>query len=157
MKRPWNQIDEAVYSLVTQADGQANMNICTYVSPVSMQPKLYAIAVYRNTHTLSLLEKSEQAVLQFLAADQYRLVRVLGQKTGKTYDKLKYLQKKDWLEQWKAFPVLKNTAARLLLRKQQRMEAGDHVLFLFGVESWQASHPDILTLRTLTQHNIIRI
>lgn len=157
MKRPWNQIDEAVYSLVTKQGERANMNICTYVTPVSMKPKIYAIAVYQNTCSLSFMENSHEAVLQFLAPEQYPLVRVLGQKSGHHYDKMAYLQKKDLLEEWKQFPVLKHTAARLLLRKQQRVESGDHVLFLFHAEAWQASQPEVLTLRTLTEKKIIRI
>ena len=45
MKRPWNIISPPVYSLVTyDEEGKVNMNICTYVSAVSMKPKMYSIA-----------------------------------------------------------------------------------------------------------------
>ena len=40
MKRPWNIIDLPVYSLLSNdVNGNINMNICTYVSAVSMKPK----------------------------------------------------------------------------------------------------------------------
>ena len=52
MKRPWNIISPPVYSLVTYDEhGKVNMNICTYVSAVSMKPKMYSIAIDYTTKT----------------------------------------------------------------------------------------------------------
>ena len=80
MKRPRNIIDAAVYSLATYHNDTVNMNICTYVTAISMQPKLYAIAVYNHTKTLDNLIQSSSAVLQLLHKDQYKLVKMLGKK-----------------------------------------------------------------------------
>ena len=47
MRRPWNIINLPIYSLQTvDSNGKLNMNICTYVSVVSMKPKIYSIAIY---------------------------------------------------------------------------------------------------------------
>ena len=44
MKRPWNIVDHAVYSLVSyDNENNINMNICTYVSAISMKPKVFMI------------------------------------------------------------------------------------------------------------------
>ena len=52
MKRPWNIIDLPVYSLLSNdMNGNINMNICTYVSAVSMKPKIYSIAIDFKTKT----------------------------------------------------------------------------------------------------------
>ena len=80
MKRPWNIIDAAVYSLATYHNDILNMNICTYVTAISMQPKLYAIAVYNHTKTLDNLLQPSSAVLQLLHKEQYKLVKMLGKK-----------------------------------------------------------------------------
>ena len=41
MKRPWNIIDSPIYSLQSvDEEGKINMNICTYVTAVSMKPKI---------------------------------------------------------------------------------------------------------------------
>ena len=46
MKRPWNIINPPIYSLVTYDEtDNLNMNICSYVSAVSLKPKLYSIAM----------------------------------------------------------------------------------------------------------------
>ena len=157
MKKPWNIINLPVYSLATYNGDQMNMNICTYVSSVSMHPKKYMIALYRGTKTLQNMAETEIAVLQLLSAQQYHLIQVLGRKSGYTYDKRAYLNKKLLLEFWKDYPVLKNTSARLLLHKESSMACGDHVLFLFNVLSTASYTTDYLTIDTLREHKKISI
>ena len=61
MKRPWNIISPPVYSLVTyDEEGKVNMNICTYVSAVSMKPKIYSIAIDYTTKTYKLYKLDSQ-------------------------------------------------------------------------------------------------
>ena len=70
MKRPWNIVSPPVYSLLTfDDDGKLNMNICTYVSAVSMQPKMYSIAIDYTSKTYKNLQKSSKVVLQLLSSD----------------------------------------------------------------------------------------
>ena len=59
-------IDVPVYSLVTYDGEKVNMNICTYVTAVSMKPKQYVVAVYHNTRSLQNLLESKSVVLQLL-------------------------------------------------------------------------------------------
>ena len=68
MKRPWNIIDLPVYSLLSNdINGNINMNICTYVSAVSMKPKIYSIAIDFKTKTYDNLIASDRVVLQLLS------------------------------------------------------------------------------------------
>ena len=54
MRRPWNIINLPIYSLQTvDSNGKLNMNICTYVSVVSMKPKIYSIAIYSLFNSIS--------------------------------------------------------------------------------------------------------
>ena len=82
VKRPWNIVDMPVYSLATYHKGQVNMNICTYVSAVSMKPKLFMVAIDYNTQTYQNLQENDTAVLQILHEDQQQLVPMLGKKSG---------------------------------------------------------------------------
>ena len=70
------------------------MNIMTYATPVSMHPKHYILAIYHETKSLANWEMNHKGTLQFLDPDQFRLVSVLGKKSGKSYDKIAYLKKK---------------------------------------------------------------
>ena len=68
MKRPWNIIDLPVYSLLSNdVNGNINMNICTYVSAVSMKPKIYSIAIDFKTKTYDNLISCDRVVLQLLS------------------------------------------------------------------------------------------
>ena len=79
MKRPWNIISPPVYSLVTYDEhGKVNMNICTYVSAVSMKPKMYSIAIDYTTKTYKNLEKSSRVVLQLLSASNLKVILVVS-------------------------------------------------------------------------------
>lgn len=66
----------------------------TYVIPVSMHPKHYILAIYHDTQTLENWSHTQRGILQILSPDQYSLVRILGKKSGKSYDKRAYLDKK---------------------------------------------------------------
>jgi flavin reductase (DIM6/NTAB) family NADH-FMN oxidoreductase RutF len=156
MRRPWNLIDSPVYSLATYAEGQVNMNICTYVTAISMEPKIYAIAIYKNTKTLENMLETEYAVLQFLHPEQFKLVKNLGQRSGLNFNKNRYLSKNNLVESWNGYDVLKNTAARILLQKVDFKETGDHLLFTFKAEKYKSYHPEVLTSEILRTKKIIR-
>ena len=156
MQKPWNIPNLPVYSLATYLNGTVNMNICTYVSAVSMQPKLYSIAIYNNTKTLENIEQVEFAVLQLLHSSHASLVKKLGQTSGKNYDKQKYLEKKGILTTWNEFKILQNASAVVLLQKKEAIQTGDHKLFVFETLQHKSFNKDYLTLNYLREKKIIR-
>ena len=157
MKRPWNLPNVPVYSLATYAGRHLNMNICTYVSAVSMKPKRYMVAIYQGTLTLANLGNENTVVLQLLGIDHLSLVNVLGKRSGSDFDKGAYLQKKQMLYQWNERTVLKNCAALLELEKISHASAGDHMLFVFDVKRFTTNHQSILMLDDLRKNKLIRI
>lgn len=157
MQRPWNLPSFPVYSLATYEGQNANMNICTYVTAVSMQPKIMAIAVYENTKTLENLRLGSEAVLQLLHPDQWNLVRVLGKKSGLHYDKSSWLKKKQLICEWQGYPVLEGSAAYMQLNQKDVLITGDHHLHLFEVMKFKTLKSDVLTTQMLNDKKIIRI
>jgi flavin reductase (DIM6/NTAB) family NADH-FMN oxidoreductase RutF len=154
MRKPWNATNHAVYSLATVS----NMNICTYVTAISMQPKMYAIAIYKNTKTLSNMQQQNFAVLQILQEQQAKLVNVLGKKSGTNYDKINYLHKKNELDYYYNIPVLKNCCAWIYLQKDLCIQSqADHDVYLFKVLAYkQFTEANILTQHYLRDQKIIR-
>lgn len=157
MRRPWNLVDTPVYSLATYQAGRVNMNICTYVTPISMQPKQYAVAVYYGTQTYKWLADSDACMLQFLSKEAAGLIRTLGKKSGVTYDKHHYLSQHNHLTHWQSHAVLKQANAYLLLDKiSQTNTGGDHELFIFQVRKSKTSSEDnFLTFQDLINQGII--
>jgi len=157
MKRPWNLPNIPVYSLATYDGRKVNMNICTYVSAVSMKPKRYMVAVYHETQSLQNILLSQTAILQVLGKQHVSLVNVLGKKSGLQYDKESYLNKKKCLELWNNRKVLTACAGLMELKKIWSKDAGDHTMFLFDVKRFQTNHQNVLMLDDLREKGLVRI
>lgn len=157
MRRPWNIINLPIYSLQTvDSNGKLNMNICTYVSVVSMKPKIYSIAIYYGTKTIENLENSNNVVLQILSKENISLVKTLGKKSGVKIDKDKFLRKQNLLK-WKEYEVLDKSCALIELKKIDCIKNhGDHAIYLFDlVSSKTINENDILTFHDLVEQKII--
>lgn len=157
MQRPWNLPSFPVYSLATYHSDLVNMNICTYVTAVSMKPKIMAIALYQNTKSLENMMQTDHAVLQLLSLHQYPLVRTLGKKSGIKMDKNGWLSKNQRCTIWHGYQVLKECAAYMELQKIKAIPTGDHTLFLFHVKRFNSINDALLTTEILGEKNIIRI
>ncbi|MEQ8302007.1 MAG: flavin reductase [Cyclobacteriaceae bacterium] len=159
MKRPWNIIDVPVYSLATYEEGRVNMNIATYVTPISLKPKQYAVAVYYNTKTYhNLFERGEKiAVLQVLHREQIDLVRSLGKKSGLKFSKLELLERKDRLTEWNGLTVLDGACAYIELMLDGYTDTGgDHRLCWFSVRRFKTiQESGLLTFSKLVEEGII--
>ncbi|WP_424963453.1 flavin reductase [Ekhidna sp.] len=157
VKRPWNIVDMPVYSLATYADDQVNMNICTYVTAVSMKPKLFMVAVDYSTKTFENLEKGRGSVLQILHQDHQSLVNLLGKKSGKQINKADQLASKELISKWSGHEVLDGACGYLKLEMKGRKNVqGDHELFWFEVvKSKTNSEDNILMFQDLIEAGII--
>jgi flavin reductase (DIM6/NTAB) family NADH-FMN oxidoreductase RutF len=163
-KRPWNRVDLPVYSISSkQINGHANMNIITYAQAVSMQPKQFVCAIYQNTKTLHNIQMHSHFILQILSAQQYRLIELLGKKSGKDINKIERLSKRKLLTEWKGFPILKDCIAVIEMKAQSlQIQSGqavpDHSLFLCDVLSYKnLNDGEVLSLNILREKNLIRI
>lgn len=157
-KRPWNRVNLPVYSISSRAMDSDNMHIITYASQISMQPKRFICGIYHGTQTLSNILLTGEFILQLLADTQYRLVDLLGKKSGKTVDKIGRLEKRNELEKWRGFYILKKCLAVMHLRVISSFEGGDHQGFLCEVIAFKnLNEGSPLTLDTLRDKKMIRI
>ena len=157
-KRPWNRVNLPVYSISSKAGINNNMHIITYASQISMQPKRFVCGIYRGTQTLENVTQQGEFILQLLCATQYRLIDLLGKKSGKQIDKISRLQKRNELIEWKGYMVLKNCLAVMQLKVVSTFNGGDHEGFLCDVIDFKnLNEGDTLTLDVLREHKLIRI
>ena len=157
-KKPWNRVNLPVYSISSKSAENNNMHIITYASQISMQPKRFICGIYHGTQTLLNVEKSGEFVLQLLADNQYRLVDLLGKKSGKVIDKISRLIKRNELIKWNDFYVLKNCLAVMHLKVISSFEGGDHKGFLCDVVAYKnLNEGEALTLDRLREKKLIRI
>jgi flavin reductase (DIM6/NTAB) family NADH-FMN oxidoreductase RutF len=157
-KKPWNRVNLPVYSISSKTAFNENMHIITYAAQISMQPKRFICGVYEGTQTLENIERTGEFVLQLLHASQYRLVNLLGKKSGKTIDKMSLLKKRNELTEWNGYFILKNCLAVMQLKVINRFEGGDHKGLVCDVIAYKnLNEGTALTLDELRKHKIIRI
>ena len=158
MKRPWNIINPPIYSLVTYDEtDNLNMNICSYVSAVSLKPKLYSIAIDYSSKTYKNLQLNSSVVLQLLSKSHLKIIRKLGKKSGYLFNKEKYLKSEVMLDNWRKNIVLRDTCALIELKKINELNIeGDHAIFTFSISKYTTLSEDgILTFRDLIDNKII--
>ncbi len=155
MRRPWNLPDHPVYSLATYSD-RLNMNICTYVIPLSRHPKLYGVSLEIGSFTEKAVLKTKRAILQLLTREHSPFIRTLGMKSGKDYDKQKFLYTKGLLTTWKDRKVLNGSAAYIDLELIDSIPSGDHNFCRFKVNSYKSLRDNsILMFHHLLDQKII--
>ena len=154
-KKPWNRVDQPVYSISSAAHGSSNMNICSYATPVSMQPKRYIVAIYKGTKTLELVQLQQEFLLQILDHSHYKLVNLLGKKSGSKLDKISRI--KESIGYLDEFPYLESALAYVHLQVRTWLDGGDHWCVLCDVKSYKNLNDGMpLTLDYLRAKTIIR-
>lgn len=130
MRKLWNRPDIAVWSLVTLSnDGIPNMNICTYVSAVSMDPKLITIALFEGTKTLANITVGSRVLLQLLTETLAPIVRICGQQSGHKINKISLLKNRYQFKYHDLLPYLTVAAGYMELAITDVHEiGGDHTL-----------------------------
>lgn len=130
MRKLWNRPDLAVWSLSTNdRAGKGNMNICTYVTAVSMNPKLMMVAVYHSTKTRKNIQLGSTVILQLLSESLAPAVRVCGQQSGNSIDKITRLKKRFRLQEHNGLYYFSDACGFMELRITDVHEvAGDHTL-----------------------------
>ncbi|CAN5359095.1 hypothetical protein BH09BAC3_BH09BAC3_09820 [soil metagenome] len=152
--KPWNRVDQPVYSIASFADGRHNMNICTYAFPVALKPKQYIVAIYKNTLTEKLVKQQHEFVLQFLSGKHEKLIQLLGRTSGFQVDKLKHLPE---TLPYKQFQLLPDLVAYVHLNVITWIDSADHSCALCEVVfSKNVSNRKILSTSTLRTKKIIR-
>ena len=133
------------------------MNICTYVSVVNMHPKIYIISLDYKTQTYhNIINNDANVVLQLLSKKNLPIVKNLGKKTAKKFNKLKYLTSNNLLTEWRNHNVLKNASSFIELQKDDVVyKMPDHVLFSLKVKTYTSLNDNILTYNHLINEKII--
>jgi flavin reductase (DIM6/NTAB) family NADH-FMN oxidoreductase RutF len=159
MRKIWNRPNQTVWSLATtDQSGRGNMNICTYVCAVSMQPKLMMVALYHGTKTHENVLVTKKAILQLLSQAQASATRVCGHQSGKVIDKISRLRKSHTIGILNDIPFFTAGPGYLELELQSILTiSGDHDLAIFSVKS-QKNLLDVPLLTTdyMRAHGLLR-
>lgn len=144
-----------VHSITTIANGKRNANIVTWVTQTAMDGKTLAVALYKVDYTIELVHESGILNLNLLATDQTRLIRKLGQQSGRHRDKFKNLP---FALDDRDCPYLTEAVGYAQCRVIHSTIAGDHELFICKVLKQVVLNPDkdVMTNSFLKEKKLIR-
>jgi flavin reductase (DIM6/NTAB) family NADH-FMN oxidoreductase RutF len=97
---------------------------------VSLNPPLVAWAAARSSASLDAFEAATHFAVNVLASDQHHLSRQFSTPGAEKFEGVRLRPG--------PLPLLEGTVASFVCRRTQRVDAGDHVLFLGEVESYDA-------------------
>ena len=148
MRKIWNRPNQQVWSLSTVDEkGVGNMNICTYISNVSMEPKIIMVALYRGTKTHHNVVKNKRALLQLLSEELAPVTRLCGHFSGTKIDKIARLKRRYTIDSAQDLPFFAASAGYLELELSKLVTfGGDHDLALCSV----VAHKNIRDVPLLT-------
>ena len=116
--------------LVTCGAVQSNIITVGWSTPVSHHPPLVAISVGTKRHSCRLIEEIPEFVINVPPADLLRSVWICGTKSGRDVDKFEETGLTRTSANEVSVPMIAECLAWLECRVADRIELGDHVLFV---------------------------
>lgn len=154
MQKAWNRPNREIYSLSTLDEhGVANMNICVYVTVISMKVKHYALGVDPHSKTFDNIQHNSQVLLQLLSKEDIQYVRTFGYSSGFTKQKLQGIT----TAQFESLQYLKSCLAITHLDCTIEKQIGDHILVTAKqLKTKNVNEGEPLRLNDLKEAGIVR-
>ena len=131
LRRALGQYATGVTVVTTVDDsGEPYAMTANSFTSVSLNPPLVAWAAARSSACLPAFEAASHFAVNVLASDQHHLSRQFSTTGAEKFEGVRLRSG--------PLPLLADTVASFVCRKTQRVDAGDHVLFLGEVESYDA-------------------
>ena len=132
-----------IYAMTTAHEERIDAMIASWISQVSYDPLLIAVAVHPNRYSHELIEKGEAFAIQVLKKSQKHLVtKFMGT------DPVAKFRGIDWKPGITGCPVLSECVTCFECKLRDRIQPGNHTLF-FGevVDAKTVSDEAVLTTR----------
>ncbi|SOD96824.1 flavin reductase family protein [Spirosoma fluviale] len=144
-----------IHSVTTVAGEKQNANIAAWVMQTDMGGKVLAVALYKVDYTIELVRQSGILNVNLLATDQTRLIRKLGQQSGRGKDKFNNLP---YALDSRHCPYLTEAIGYTQCRVMHSTDAGDHELFICEVIKQVVLNPEkeVMTYAFLRVKKLIR-
>ncbi len=114
--------------IVTVAAGEERGGcLVGFTTQASIDPSRYAVLLSHKNRTHRIAEGADHLGVHFLSAEDGDLAELFGSETGDEVDKL---GRTEWHEGPEGVPLLDRCRNRFVGRILERLDAGDHTLFL---------------------------
>jgi len=131
LRRALGQFATGVTVVTTEVDGELFGMTANSFTSVSLNPPLVLWAAARSSPSLHAFEKVDRFAVNVLAADQHHLSRQFSTSGSDKFDGVRLLAAE-------GPPLVEGAVAHLVCRRAQRVDAGDHVVFIGEIEWYDA-------------------
>ena len=114
-------------------DGKPNVMACSWVTPVSEEPPLIAIALWKGGYTHRLIEETGEFTVNIPSSKLLKAVWVAGTKTGKKVDKIKLTGLKISPAKKVKAPIIEDCIGHLECKLESSADAGECKVYLAKV------------------------
>ncbi len=135
LRRALGQYATGVTVVTAALDGETAAMTANSFTSVSLHPPIVLWAAAASSPSLAVFEAAESFAVNVLASDQHHLSRQFSTSGPDKFDGVRLVEAD-------GPPLLEGTVARFVCRRlpgpRGRLEAGDHVVFLGEIESYDA-------------------
>ncbi|UCF91120.1 MAG: flavin reductase [Desulfobacterales bacterium] len=129
MKNQWlrafGTMNYGIYVMTTSHDGRMDAMVASWVSQVSYEPPLIAVAVHKNRFSHQLIENSGRFALHVLGEEQKKLIyQFMGSDPETKFSGL------EWRPGQTGCPILQDCVAWFDCTLNTRIMPGNHTLFI---------------------------
>lgn len=122
----------------THYKGKSNIMTVAWQMPVSQDPPLVAISVRESRYSYTLIEKSEEFVLNIPTIELLTVVDYCGSVSGRELDKFEEMNLTPVPARKVSAPLVGECVGHLECKLSSSHEAGDHTVFIGEVVSASA-------------------
>lgn len=125
-----DRVTQGVYLIGVQKGDSYNFMTAAWVTQVSYNPCRIALCVASSHYTAELIDKAGMFTVSILADDQTDLAKACGYESGRKVDKAARVP---FTTGPRKLPAVTGAAAVLDCKVDQRIDLGDHQLFIAEV------------------------
>lgn len=116
--------------ITTRLDDKDNVMTVDWHMPCSHKPELYAISIGNTRYTKCMIDKSGVFIVNFLSPDHEQLAVDVGTHSGAVKDKFKMFNIEKEPGDRVDAPKVKVAVAYLECKVVNKLETGDHTIFI---------------------------
>jgi flavin reductase (DIM6/NTAB) family NADH-FMN oxidoreductase RutF len=132
-----------VTTLITSSgrDGRQNVCACAWASPVSMEPPLFMISLWKGHYTSELILETKEFVINIPTISMLQEIETAGSKSGRKFDKIKSSGLKFRKGNKVSAPVIQGCIGIIELKLNKVYDGGECYIFLGEVlEAYAEDH-----------------
>ncbi|MCW4045082.1 MAG: flavin reductase family protein [Candidatus Bathyarchaeota archaeon] len=124
--------------------GKPNVTTLAWTMPTSNEPPLVAISVSPKRHSHTLIEESQEFVINIPTLELLQSVYACGSFSGRSFDKFKKANLTPMLAKKVKAPIIRECIAHLECTVENQIASGDHTVFVGKVAAAYAN-PGVFT------------